>query len=410
MRVSSFDCSETPEFQLLLLACTEQCEGNMNSSQNHHATIAMKPALLPRPCLQDSSRRDFLGRLGLVGVAILAGCSDRSAPQPGGAATPGSLKQKRVGISSPHQVEILNELYADMKREAQKPENQLELVIVDAKNDAVKQLNDIESFIAQGYGGIFFLAQPSKGLTELVAKGVKQGVFMFNHGASPITGATQNVVLDQHYTGAQVGEFAAKWIHQHLGGRAEVGILGNSADPWLERRTEGMKEGLRKFAPEARIVGEVHGHSIELGAAGAANLLQAHPRIQVLLAHADDPGYGCYTAAMEAGRRDPNRFLVASCDGTRLVFDKISDGGIYQATWSYLFPFSAVAWMRDMIRSLRGEKVSPTRTQVGRLVTRSNLEEMRRLLSDPFAPAAQPYYLDPTVMRYSDEQLTTPSV
>ncbi|MBM3847802.1 MAG: twin-arginine translocation signal domain-containing protein, partial [Verrucomicrobia bacterium] len=154
----------------LLLACTKQCEWNMNSSQNHHATIAMKPALLPRPCLQDLSRRDFLGRLGLVGVATLAGCSDRSAPQPGGAATPGSLKQKRVGLSSPHQVEILNELYADMKREAQKPENQLELVIVDAKNDAVKQLNDIESFIAQGYGGIFFLAQPSTGLTELVAK------------------------------------------------------------------------------------------------------------------------------------------------------------------------------------------------------------------------------------------------
>jgi hypothetical protein len=43
------------------------------------------------------------------------------------------------------------------------------------------------------------------GLEQLVAQGIRKGIFMFNHGASPITGATQNVVLDQHFTKAALG-------------------------------------------------------------------------------------------------------------------------------------------------------------------------------------------------------------
>jgi ribose transport system substrate-binding protein len=373
-------------------------------------TIPKTTAMLRNPN-SNPNRRKFLHFAGLAasGAALsgLAGCSREATVTQAPPGT-GPLKNKRVGVSSPHKVEILNEFYEDMKREARRPENQLEVVVVDAGGDAVKQLSDIEAFIAQNYDGIFFLALPSEGLERLVARALAKSIFMFNHGASPITGATQNVVLDQHFTGAEIGKFAAQWINEKKGGRAEVGILGNSSDPWLTIRTQGLKDGLREHAPGAKIAGEVHGHSIELGAAGAANLLQAHPGITVLLAHADDPGYGCFTAATEAGKRDPIQFLVASCDGTRLVMDKVAEGGIYQATWSYLFPFSATAWMRDMIRCLRGQKVPPTRTQVGRLVTKANVDDIRALTRDPRSPEAQKYYDDPTVMRYSDELLRTP--
>jgi ABC-type sugar transport system substrate-binding protein len=338
----------------------------------------------------------------------LAGCSRDDASSSDLQVGDATLHGKRVGISSPHKVEILNELYEDMKREADRPDNHLEVVVVDANNDAVKQLSDIESFIAQQYDGIFFLALPSAGLERLVAQATAQGIFMFSHGASPVAGATHNVVLDQHFSGAQIGGFAGEWINEKYGGKAEVGVLGNSSDPWLQIRTQGLKDGLLAAAPNAEIVGEVHGHSIELGASGAANLLKAHPEIKVLLAHADDPGFGCYTAAIEAGKRDPEQFCVASCDGTRLVMDKVAEGGVYQATWSYLFPFSATAWMRDMIRCLRGEKVPPTRTQIGRLVTKANCPEIAAMIRDPQAANVQQFYSDPTVMRYSDVALETP--
>lgn len=375
---------------------------------SHTAVVANARQIEPRSV----NRRQILLEIAKVcaGVplaAAIAGCHNRTDDASSGGAQ-NMFRGKRVGISSPHQVEILNELYVDMKREAAKSAAGLEVVVVDANNDAIKQLNDIESFIAQEYDGIFFLALPSPGLEQLVAQATAQGIFMFSHGASPVSGATQNVVLDQHFSGAQIGEFAGRWINENCGGNADVGVLGNSNDPWLQIRTQGLKDGLLKAAPNAKIVGEVHGHSIELGTSGAANLLKAHPDIRVLLAHADDPGFGCYTAATEAGKSDPRRFCVASCDGTRLVMDKVAEGGIYQATWSYLFPFSATAFMRDMIRCLHGEKVAPTRTQVGRLVTHENCADIGAIIRDPQAPDVQKLYSDPSVMRYSDAALESP--
>jgi len=53
-----------------------------------------------------------------------------------------------------------------------------------------------------------------------------------------------------------------------------------------------LKDGLRQNCPGAVLVGEVEANTVETGAAAAANLLQAHPNIAVLLAFSDDPGVG----------------------------------------------------------------------------------------------------------------------
>ena len=340
-------------------------------------------------------------------VATSSGCSESAGTVE---APAGSLAGKRIGVASPHKVEILNDLYAEMRREVERSAPGVELVVVDGENDPMKQLQDMESFIGQGYDAIFFLAPPSVGLDELVARGVSAGIVMVSHGASPATGATQNIVLDQHESGRQVGLLAASWIDEHRNGQGEVGILGNSADPLLELRAQGMKDGLAEGCPDAKIVAEVHGHSIELGASGAANMLQAHPNLCALLAHADDPGFGCYTAATEAGKRNPNEFFVASCDGTDMVLEKIAEGGIYHATWSYLFPYSATAAMRDMLRALRGESIKPTRTQIGRLATQANVADVRQMCEDPQATENQRYFADTTILTYSDVPLESPQV
>ena len=182
-----------------------------------------------------------------------------------------------------------------------------------------------------------------------------------------------------------------KWINDR-GGNLEVAFLSNHSDPQLQQRSQGEKDAIKELAPNAVVVGEVDANTIELGASGTANLLQAHPNIQVILAFSDDGGLGAYQAATEAGKTDPDKFFLGSADGTNLVFDKIQEGGIYQATWSYLFPFSAVQWERDMEKCLRGEKVPPTRTEIGRLVTKDNLAEVRTMVTNPLDPSVQKFY------------------
>jgi ABC-type sugar transport system substrate-binding protein len=354
--------------------------------------------LLRSPSQADRTlnRRGFLaGLAGTCGALAFSGC--------------GKLKsdsfRRRIGISIPYEAEILNEFYADMKREADRSD--IQLVLVDAQGDFLKQTIDIELFIAQGFGGVFMFVLP-EGMEHIVAHAHEKGVCVFNHSASPITGCTQNIVLDQRVAGYQVGSFAAKWINEKLGGKAEVGLLTNLTDPELVVRSQGLKDGVQKNCPGAVIVGEVEANTVDRGASAAANLLQAHPNIAVLLAFGDDPGVGAYTAATEAGRKDRNRFFVGSADGTRLGMEKVADGGIYQCCAFFFFSFSATQAIRDLARCLRGEHVLPTRIMSSKLVTKENVEEFDRISRSAQSPEYAHFYTDPQVMRYSDLPLTTP--
>jgi ABC-type sugar transport system substrate-binding protein len=136
--------------------------------------------------------------------------------------------------------------------------------------------------------------------------------------------------------------------------------------------------------------------------------MQAHPDIAVLLAFGDDPGVGAYTAALEAGHRDRELFLVGSADGTRLGMEKVAEGGIYQCCAFFFFSFSSTQAVRDLARCLRGEHVPPTRIMASKLVTKDNVDEFDRISRNPQAAEYAHFYRDPNVMRYSDVPLTTP--
>ncbi len=352
-----------------------------------------------QPRIDRQKRRDFLYRLtGFSStLAALGGCGRRN---------PASL-HRRVGVSIPYEAEILNEFYADMKSEAQRPGVNIDLVLVDAEDDPVKQFTDIEAFVAQRFGGIFMFVLP-EGMDRLVERAVARGICVFNHSASPITGCTQNIVLDQHTAGYQVGEFAARWINEKRGGAAEVGFLTSLTDPELIVRSQGLKDGVRQNCPGARFVGEVEANTVDKGAAAAANMLQAHPNIKVLLTFGDDPGVGAYSAATEAGRTNPDAFFVGSADGTRLGMDKVALGGIYQCCAFFFFSFSATQAVRDLAKCLSGSRVPPARMMGSKLVTKKNVSEYQRISTHPEAPEYRKFYSDPTVMRYSDVPLKTP--
>lgn len=326
--------------------------------------------------------------------------SEAPASEAPATAEPASLAGKRVCIPSPIEIEVLREFWDTMKAQAALPENGEEVIVVDAKGDSAKQHQQFDQFIAQGCDAIVGMFLSVDGWEEQVAAAVAKGIGVFNHSASAVGGATQNVGLGQFDSGYAVGVETARWINENLGGKAEVGVLAILEDPQLLQRSEGFKAALAELAPGATIVGEANAQDKDTGAAAAANLLQAHPGIQVLYASADDPALGALAAATDAGKTDPKTFFLASNDGTSASFEKISEGGIYQATWSYNFPFSATQLQRDIETFLRGGEVQPTRMQLGNLVTAANLAEFQALAADPRAAEVQDLYQE--YMKYSD--------
>jgi ABC-type sugar transport system substrate-binding protein len=352
------------------------------------------------------SRGGFIkaGGLTVAGV-VAAGGLPKSGLAGVAKSPPASLKGKRVGVASPITVEILKEFYDDMRGQAKLKQNQESIVVVDANGDSVKQHTQVDAFIAQRYNAIVMLVLSAEGWDAAMAKAKKAGIGTFNHSASAIGGVTQNVGLDQRSGGYGPGAYAAQWINKNKGGKASVGVLAILNDPQLKLRSEGFKEALGKFAPGAKVVGEVHAQTRDAGASAAANLLQAHPDISVIYTSGDDPGLGALTAATEAGKTNPKQFFLASSDGTDAVLEQIGKGGIYQATWTFLFPFSATQFERNIETFLRGKHVRPTRLMIGQMVTTSNLQAVKKLQADPRAPSVQWVYT--RRMKYSNYRLKT---
>ena len=358
-------------------------------------------------------RQDFLKAVGLAsGGLMLAG--------PGFAQAAGArtfvtrrlsagppLTGKTVAISTPIDVQVLREFFDDQRDQAKLPGNGEKIIVVDANLDTVKQHTQVDQLIDQGVDAIVLFVLTVPGWEDTVARAKKKGIGMFNHSASPILGCTQNVGLDQRAAGFAVGRAAAGWIAKTQGGEAQIGVLSILNDPQLTLRSAGFKAAIEQYSPNSVIAREAFAQTRDVGASAAANMLQAVPDMSVIFSGGDDPGLGALTAASEAGKTDPRKFFIGSCDGTQVVLDEIKKLGIYQATWSFIFAYSATALQRDIEKFLRKQKVHPTRIERGRIVTSLNVNSFQTFSTTPLAPKNQKLYSNPAVMEYSDIKLKT---
>ena len=216
---------------------------------------------------------------------------------------------------------------------------------------------------------------------------------------------TQNCGLDQYGAGYSLGTVAAQWMHANQGGTGEWALLAITNDPQLTLRGKGALAAMKQFAPKAKLVGTTFAQQETQGAAAASNFLQANPNLAMILSAGDDPAFGAYTSATGAGKTNSKDFFIGSCDGTPEALTKIGQGGIYQATSDFLFPFSATQLERDAEKFFRKQPIQPTRITSPITVTAKNLKSVQALSKDPLAPNVQ--YVYKKFMKYSNYKLKT---
>ena len=304
-----------------------------------------------------------------------------------------SLAGKRVAISYTIIIEILIEFWQSMENEAAAPGNG-EKITKFYTADSVAEHAAVSAMIEQDYDAIFLEPASVFGWDSAVAQAKKKGIGIFSHSGSPIGGILQNVGLDQQGAGYSLGQVAAAWNHKYQGGTGQWALLDLTNDPQLILRGVGVRAAMKKYAPNAKLVGDVFAQLEATGASAAANLLQAHPNLSMILSAGDDPGLGALTSATGAGKTNPHDFFIGSCDGTDAVLAKIKEGGIYQAVSDFLFPFSSTQCERDIEKFLRGMPVQPTRVVTPVTVTASNLAHWQKVSANPLAPDVQYIYKD----------------
>jgi len=223
----------------------------------------------------------------------------------------------------------------------------IEPISVDAKYDVAKQVSDVENFIEQKLDGIVIAPIDEKALTPLVDQAKAAGIMVVSE-AQRIENAHGLYTIDEYQYGQAIGENAAKWINEKLGGTAEVIIISQDNVEPVIQRGNGIQDTIEQNCPGATIVARQAGDTPELGMKIVESVLQNYPDVKVITGNNDSGALGGYEAVMAMGKASDD-FYVGGADATPEAIAKMKEAGsVYRATVDIL-PYEAGCNVVDML-------------------------------------------------------------
>jgi ribose transport system substrate-binding protein len=336
-------------------------------------------------------RRRLLFSGAVLGAGTLAaGCTGNSAKATtttGGVAAPSggnaaTGKTVNVGFSAPAADHgWIGAITTNAKSEA-KLYPDVKLNSVEGTNDVNQQISAVQSLIDQKVDVLVILPFDGKALTEIAKKAMAAGIPVINLDRVFETALAYRTWIggDNYGMGVSAGNFIAKRLKD--AGKSNPVILeiaGIDNLQLTQDRSKGFKDALA--ANNLTLTDrQAADFTAAKGQEVAANLLQAHTKIDAIWNHDDDQGIGV-EAAIKQANRDKEFFMVGGA-GSRRVMDEIkADTGVVKATvlYSPSMASSAISLAR-LIGQAKGmgdlveKEVPASITTYSAVVTKDNVD------------------------------------
>ncbi len=245
-------------------------------------------------------------------------------------------------------------------------------------------------YVADNYG-LMILSTGDEMTTwqSTVEKSTKAGVVFINHSTQAVSGATQNTFFSHKQGGIEVGNAAVAWAKKNGITKPVVGLLGNLADPQGSKRTTWAWNTIKAKIPGSTLAGSVTAYNTAaIGATGAANLLAAHPDINIMICFDTISGVGALTSCTHAGKTDRTKFFLGCVDVEDATLKLIaSQNSIMQANFGTFFAYSGILMIRDGITAHSGKPIYPTRLLYGQAITTpAQAKSFDTIAYDPLNP------------------------
>jgi ABC-type sugar transport system substrate-binding protein len=207
-----------------------------------------------------------------------------------------------------------------------------------------------------------------------------------------------------------VGQAAIAWAHKNGVTAPVVALIGNLTDAQGSKRTTWAWKTIKGAFPNAKLAGQVQGIDLPTGTQGAANLLSAHPDINMLIVFNTIAGVGALNSATHAGKNDRNKFFLGMTDFEDQTLKLIAAGNsIVQANWGTYFPASMILMAKDAINHYNGQPIKPTRLLLGEAITTpAQATSFDKVAFDPLNPANADVYTK--YFTYLDTPVSTAQV
>jgi ABC-type sugar transport system substrate-binding protein len=319
------------------------------------------------------TRSELLGRsarlgLGALAATSLSGLIELGGPALAGAATR-ATKLKKIAVIEQQFGTFFTEnfnkpLDAFMKTTAASGWSD---TFGNENNTVTTGINLLNQYAAANYGVLILSTGDQMSAWEhAVGQVVKAGHIFINHCTQAVTGATQNVLFSHKQSGIDVGNASIVWAKKNNISSPVVALIGNLSDAQGRKRTDAAWDTIKAKYPNAKLAGQVQGIGTPDGGKAAANLLSAHPDINMLITFNTLAGLAALTSAQHAGKTDRNKFLLATTDTEVATLKLIADNNsIYQINWGAFFPASMILMAKDAMANFAGKKIKPTRLLFG---------------------------------------------
>lgn len=224
----------------------------------------------------------------------------------------------------------------------------VELVLIDSEDDIQKQLDDVDTLIAQGVDGIILNALSFEGTSSAVQACKDAGI--------PVVEAVSYTENEDYasFVGTDVkasGIMAGNMVAELLGEKGRVfeleGIIGHTAQI---NRGAGIKEALALY-PEIELVETMCGEfDTDVAMSVTEAWLTKYDDINAIVAHNDGMALGAMNACIAAGRTD---IKIIGIDGDLAALNGII-AGTYAGTCVDYCEEEAKLAVEEMVSILSG--------------------------------------------------------
>ena len=245
---------------------------------------------------------------------VLAGC--------GGSAKKEETKKPVIGLA----ISTLNNpFFVDLRdgAKAAAAANGMELVVMDAQNDASKQMANVENLIQQKVSVIIINPVDSKAIVPAVEAANKANIPVITVDRSSAGGTVVSAIASDNVAG---GKMAGQYMVEKLAGKGKVveleGIPGASA---AVDRGAGFNQAIKEAAGISVVAKQPADFDRAKGMKVMENILQANPEINAVFAHNDEMALGALEAIKAAKRTG---VMVVGFDATADAVKAVNDGAL----------------------------------------------------------------------------------
>jgi inositol transport system substrate-binding protein len=264
-----------------------------------------------------------------------------------------------------------NEFVVNVQDEMDKKADELrvKLIVSDAQRSALKQVEQVESFIAQQVDVIVLNPCEVEASSPAVEKALAANIPIINVNSATSATPTAFVGSDD----VEAGKIAMRFIAEKLGGKGNVimihGYMGQAAQI---QREKGAKEILKEY-PGLTLIAEQTGEwdrakSMSL----MENWIQSYGnQISAVFAHNDEMGMGALKALEDAKLKD--KVVVVSIDAIADALQAVKRGRLDATVFQNAQQQGAIA-IETAVKIARGEPYEKQVMIPFELVTRDNVE------------------------------------